>query len=430
MRKKASAEIDSVSKDDMEVLRKLGEKYAEIASKPQHQKKAEMWTLLNNLNDIKPMIWVNEIPWHEMEKNDELKIKSEDSLLQQIETELRRKIYKWEHFDSDMVIEGKIRSPLAIDDSGFGIEEDVDIVRTDPQSDIVSREFHTQIDGEDDLEKIKYPEIVHDEIQSERNYRILKEIFEDILPVVKEGVPGLWFAPWDQLVRWRGPEKALKDLVKNPDLMHKAMDRLVNAHLHRLEQLEDLGLLARNDRNVRIGSGGYGYTSELPDGNTSNLNASDLWGCSAAQIFSEVSPKMHEEFSLKYEKRWLEKFGLTYYGCCEPLDEKVNILRPISNLRKISMSPWVDLKTGAEEIGEDFVFSLKPNPQILAKKKWKPEIARKRIRKSLEKTEGCNVEIIMKDISTLRYEPERLWEWTEIAQEEALKFAEERGLKT
>jgi hypothetical protein len=27
---------------------------------------------------------------------------------------------------------------------------------------------------------------------------------------------------------------------------------------------------------------------------------------------------MHEEFALQYEKRWLERFGLTYYGCCEP----------------------------------------------------------------------------------------------------------------
>ena len=38
----------------------------------------------------------------------------------------------------------------------------------------------------------------------------------------------------------------------------------------------------------------------------------------------------------------------------------------------------------------------------------------------LEKTEGnCHVEIIMKDISTVRYKPKRLWEWAAIAMEEA-----------
>ncbi len=36
---------------------------------------------------------------------------------------------------------------------------------------------------------------------------------------------------------------------------------------------------------------------------------------------------MHWEFGLKHELRWLERWGLTYYGCCEPLDVKVGILR-------------------------------------------------------------------------------------------------------
>ena len=45
-----------------------------------------------------------------------------------------------------------------------------------------------------------------------------------------------------------------------------------------------------------------------------------MWGCSNAQIFSEVSPKMHWEFALEHDLRWLRRWGLNYYGCCEPLD--------------------------------------------------------------------------------------------------------------
>jgi len=33
------------------------------------------------------------------------------------------------------------------------------------------------------------------------------------------------------------------------------------------------------------------------------------------------------------------------------------------------------------------------------------------------KAHGCVVEVIMKDISTLRYEPQRLWEWAQMARE-------------
>ena len=36
---------------------------------------------------------------------------------------------------------------------------------------------------------------------------------------------------------------------------------------------------------------------------------------------------------------------------------------------------------------------------------------------------GCHVELIMKDISTVRYHPKRLWEWAAIAMEVAEEFA-------
>ncbi len=46
---------------------------------------------------------------------------------------------------------------------------------------------------------------------------------------------------------------------------------------------------------------------------------------------------MHEEFALKYEMRWLEQFEVNYYGCCEPLHNRMDIVSKISNLRKVSM---------------------------------------------------------------------------------------------
>ena len=38
----------------------------------------------------------------------------------------------------------------------------------------------------------------------------------------------------------------------------------------------------------------------------------------------------------------------------------------IPNVRKVSMSPWVDEQRGAAEIGSDFVYSRKPSPAFLA----------------------------------------------------------------
>lgn len=216
----------------------------------------------------------------------------------------------------------------------------------------------------------------------------------------------------------------MTDLVLRPELVYMAMERLVDAHLSRLEQVERLNLLSPNNTNVRVGSGGYGYTKELPkEGfDPDHVRTMDLWGCATAQIFSDVSPRMHEEFALRYERRWLERFGLSYYGCCEPLHHKVGIIKSIPDLRKISMSPWADLERAAEEVGDRYVISYKPNPAVLASPKWDPELARRELRRALEATRGCAVEVIMKDISTVRYEPWRLWEWARIAAEETEGF--------
>jgi len=87
------------------------------------------------------------------------------------------------------------------------------------------------------------------------------------------------------------------------------------------------------------------------------------------------------------------------------------------------MSPWNDFERAAAKIGTDYVFSFKPNPAILAEDRWRPERARQYLRQTLEKARGCVVEIIMKDISAVRNDPRRLWEWSRLAVEVAQEFA-------
>ena len=132
---------------------------------------------------------------------------------------------------------------------------------------------------------------------------------------------------------------------------------------------------------------------------------------------------MHDEFCLQYELRWLERFGLNCYGCCEPLHNKIGILKKIPRLRRISMSKWIDIDKAAELLGRDYIFSYKPNPAVFAWDTWDPELAREDLRNALERTKGCVVELIMKDISTSRHDPPRLWEWCELAVEMAEEYA-------
>lgn len=236
----------------------------------------------------------------------------------------------------------------------------------------------------------------------------------------------MWFAPWDLLISWWNVEQAMLELVLRPQMVHDLMSRLVEAYLHRLDQYNELNVLSLNNDNHRVGSGGYGYTEELPDPDFDgkHIRPVDLWGNSTAQIFADVSPDMHAEFALDHEIKWMERFGLNYYGCCEPLHNKLEILRSVPNLRKISISAWADLDIAAEKIQNKYVISYKPNPACFAAESWDPGQARQELNTALEKMQGCCIEIIAKDISTVRSDPRRLWEWSQMASELTEDFAE------
>ncbi|MHC4982182.1 MAG: hypothetical protein ACYTF6_03310 [Planctomycetota bacterium] len=411
---------------EKDVLRRLAGEIAEIAALPVQREKAKLWKRLNDLNSVRPMVWANELPWHEMDVDDEMAIRCEHPWAVDQELQMRRTIYQWKHLPADMVVSDFLESPLAVYSSDFGIIEEVDIARTDEKSDIYSRRFHRQISRPEDIEKIKMPKVSHNEKASEICYQTMCDLYGDIIAVEKVGQTHIWFAPWDYLIRWWGVEDAMMDLVNRPEMVHAAVDRLVDAWMTELDQFVEQNVLSLDNRNMRVGSGGYGYVSDLPgdDYESGRVKPHNMWGCSNAQIFAAVSPEMHWQFALSHGVRWLKRWGLSYYGCCEPLHLKMDILGRIENLRKVSMSPWIDLDKAVEAVGDRYVFSFKPNPAFLAEDRWRPGAAREHIRTVLTRTRGqCHVELIFKDISTVRYEPQRLWEWIAIAAEEVERFA-------
>jgi hypothetical protein len=410
---------------EKDVLRRLVADLAEIAALPVHRETAELWRRLNDLDSVRPMVWINEIPWHEMDVDGELTPRCEHPWARDLETTLRRTIYQWRHMPGDMIVGDALECPLAIHSTDFGILEDVDVERTDEASDIVSRHFRIQIRDWPDLEKIRMPVVTHHAEVTARWEAALNELAAGLMPVRRVGQTHIWFTPWDWLIRWWGVQEAMVDMIDRPDFVHAAVERMVDAWMTELDQFVAQDLLAPDCNATRIGSGGYGHVSALPGEpfDPARVRPHNMWGCSNAQIFSEVSPEMHWEFALKHDLRWLRRWGLTYYGCCEQLDGKVDLLRRIPNLRKISVSPWCRTDRAIAAIGADYVMSRKPTPAVFAEDGWHPERARADLREFLDRSRGGHVELIMKDISTVRREPRRLWEWSRIAMEEAARAA-------
>jgi hypothetical protein len=316
---------------------------------------------------------------------------------------------------ADMVVEPVIDVSKAIRGLGFGIQRDENTAVLDPANDVVGHYYLDQLETEEDLLKIQIPQVTLDEEASALAEAQAHEIFDGILEVRMQGALPV-FAPWDQLVQWHGVENTLMDLVVRPDFMHKMVGRLTEAHMTMLDQLEEQGLLGYGQQLIHCTGA---HTDELPAPgfDPQHSRPKDLWTYAMAQIFVGVSPAMHKEFELDYARRWFERFGLVYYGCCEPLHDKIDIIRQMPNVRKISMSPWVDVEKGAERIAGDYVFSRKPSPAFLAVDAWQPEAVERDLQgvKDSCARHGCPLEFILKDISTVRYQPQRLWEWVDVA---------------
>ena len=107
-------ETITLKEGEKDVLKNLGAEIARIAALPVHREKAELWRKLNDLESEKPMVWINEIPWHEMNVDGELTLQCRDPWARELEHRLRKQIYQWKHMPGDMVVSAFIECPLAM----------------------------------------------------------------------------------------------------------------------------------------------------------------------------------------------------------------------------------------------------------------------------------------------------------------------------
>jgi len=418
----------SFTQHDRDIVRTLAKRVAEIAALPVQQEKRDLWMRLNRLERVRPLIHVQAIAWNIWEELiPKATLQAADPFCQRQELELRKRIYCWEHFRDDRVVDNVIACPLAVrgdvESTRFGVKQVLD----KPEEASGAHAFVAVIVEARDIETIQAgPEVRVDRDDTERRYQVLCELYAGILRVEKRGRDFFWFSPMDQFITWRGIQQTFVDMIQRPKWVHEALERITTGYMRSIEQIQELNALSLGNGNTLLGSGGYGWTDQLPQPGSDgeHVRLKDLWARAATQIFTQgISPAMHNEFAVQYEKRLLERFGLSCYGCCEPLDMKMHIVRQIGNLRRVSMSPWVDVARAAAEVGRDYVYTHKPNPSIVSMERWYPELAEQQLRDAFEKTRDNVVEVNLQDIHTVRNEPHRLTEWTRIAMGLAKEYS-------
>ena len=408
----------SMSREDEGVLRALAERVAEIASSARMEEIRRQWTRLNMLKKTRPVVFCDpENGWNEIITESQMQCKGK--LARRWEMDLRKEIFWGEEMQDDRPVEPCFDVPYTVPPDDWGMEAVYH--RTD---DCGSCVWDAPIkDYAADLEKLHSPTVEIDWETTNGCLEIAKHVFDGILAV---RLKGIWW--WSLGLTWpavtlRGLSNVLCDFIDHPHELKQLLSIISNGHLEKLDYLESNNLLSLNNDGTYVGSGGYGFTEELPrNDHDGHVRTADMWGFTESQETVHVSPRMYEEFVFPYEKPIMDRFGLTCYGCCEPLHLRWHVARRHHNLRRVSCSPWADVEKMAEYLEDKYILSMKPNPAAISTPQIDEQAIRESLRKSLEITKGCIVEVIMKDNHTIGKRPENVVRWCRIAKEEAEKY--------
>lgn len=410
------------SSKEREILRELAGRMAESAAKPIMSERKKLWTAHNMLHHTRPLILCDpENGWNEIIPDDVLQC--ENSIARHWELHIRKQLYWGGQMNDDYVVEPVFTLPYVHKVKSWGLKGKESKFTKGIKME-QGGAYHIEAIMEDyqDLDNVER-EVFDLNLDATRElFETASQLFEGRL---KTRLDTAWFWSFgltDEAAFLRGMEQLMYDFYDEPENVHAMMAKLRDGVMAKLDYLEENGLFALNNDNTYVGSGGIGYTTELPSADYSGrVRTRDMWGLAESQITVGVSPEMFKEFVFPYQKPIMERFGLTCYGCCEPMDERFDIVKEVKNLRRVSVSPWADKEIMAAKLKRDYIYSLKPSPTDLASSKLDEERVRRELRETLRKCRDNCVEIIMKDNHTLGKNPDNLTNWVRIVREEILR---------
>ena len=402
---------------DAQILRQLARKYMDVCHDEAQDRRRDLWRRHNSLKRTRPLIYVRAVAWSEVrEVLAECRPQCEDPFYRQHEDWLRHMLY-WAGLDDDSIFEPWItqRASFFIDSPTRWGPEIRRIPSTEPGGAWKHDPPLKRLEDAKGL--VRRPHEI-DEERTARNASRLDDAVGDIIPVRVDRSPFFWVWGYDMstdLGYLRGIEQLMWDMTDEPDWLHGVLSFMRDAILAQHAEAELAGdLRGSNSYNQAMP-----YAEELPDPGTNGQPASrsQIWCFSASQELTLVSPAMHDEFMLEYQLPIIEKFGLSSYGCCEDLTNKIDMLRRIPNLRRIAVAPRADVRKCAERIGTDYVFSYRPNPAEMVSCGFHPDRVRQLIRRDLDVAGDCHVDITLKDIETVERDMGRIPEWVRIVRE-------------
>jgi hypothetical protein len=412
--------------EEKEILRRYARRVAFLADEPVQEERRELWLRNRSLRETRPLIFIDpEYAWYEIIPHTMLECRSD--LARIWEMRLRKEIYWQEHIKDDRVLTKDFPVCCVYTATSLGFDHKT---TKSAQAD-GAYAIDTVLTDWDDLGKLRFREYYIDYEKTAKYLSLAHDVFDGILNVVQRN--SWWYSDslTDDFLYLRGFQNMMTDLIDYPDEVHELMSFLRDDRLHMLDFLEREHLLSLNNNCEFIGTGGYGWCDELPgaDFDPAQVTCKHIWGDGESQASVSISPRMFDQYFLDYQVPILERFGLSFYGCCEDLDKRLKYVKnKVKNLRIVAVSPWSNAESMADQIRSDLVYCWKQNPALIAVEEPDWENVRKELREVFRITAeyGCRTNVLMRDVRTLAFRPENASRWAEIAMEEARPYEKAR----
>lgn len=433
--------ILNLPEQDKGVLRELAKRYKELCSQPIMDERRKLWRDHYSLKETRTPIYVHFGYWdawcREMYADKKLKCNSPFAkdyevwfLIQMHHFSLGddficepwvplRAVYEFEGRKANehrrLTFQSSFSQPDISMEEAWGFEK----ITRHGLKDGQAWKSEPPIKTWDDLALIKPLKHSIDEEATKARYDVLHDAIGDILTIdVQRGplLTGFYGDISTILGELRGLDMMMMDMCMYPDELHQLLSILRDGVLenHKAAELAgDYSLTCEQQLNQ-----GMPYVGELHDpcANYKIKSRKESWGFMAAQEYTLVSPEFHDEFLLKYQIPIVKEYGVSHYGCCENLSDKIDGLRQIPNLRSIAVTPSADVRSCAEQIGLDYAISWRPSPANMICLTTDKNKIGGFVQEGVNALKGTRYHISLKDVDTVMGEPERIKQWVSIAR--------------
>ncbi len=385
-------------------LRDLAHEVLELSRSREQLERRALWVAMHALKPPRALVsyamythvWEREIA-------DPAWFRHESGLARHIEVQLRARLWKARYIPDDEPVLPTVWLHMPHppgDDRLWGVA--LPSVRTDP---LGAYKPIPPIRDERDLDRLRLPayEELPDEAASLRQQAI--ELTGGLLPV-KFHTDEIHYGPFEWVVRMRGMDNLLYDVVDRPDLVHALMriatDGVVGYHR------------AREAAGAVDAEASWSFHMHYDACPEPGNRLRDSWAYVHAQSAASLSPRMYAEFVQPYNAEVAALFGKVYYHGCEDLSAKCRVIKGLPNLRLFHVGPWTPVEPVVECFGAGVALEVHSHPTNVLFA-WSPDQVKADLRARHLAARSAPHVLKLCDVETVG-DPNKLLVWADAAR--------------